>query len=175
MKTSTKKFITANFALATTLALLAGCVSHSYDKGAATSTALSSTASAVALVSTNVNGVLAAMTPDGLPDAAALSGALAGKGKATLAYLVFDLPYLDGHDLARVPLAARKKLLAELVRASSEPGPLRFLDHVAGDGAAFQREAGRLGIAAMVSRRAGSPYGARAGWVRAPCTVSAKR
>jgi hypothetical protein len=61
MKTSTMKFITANFALATTLALLAGCVSHSYDKGAATSNALSSTANAVALVSTNVNGVLAAM------------------------------------------------------------------------------------------------------------------
>ena len=61
MKTSTKKFITANFALATTLALLAGCVSHSYDKGAATSTALNSTATAVAQTSVSVNGVLAAM------------------------------------------------------------------------------------------------------------------
>lgn len=122
-----------------------------------------------------VDGVLAAMTPDGLPDAAALSGALAGQGKATLAYLVFDLPYLDGHDLTRVPLTARKKLLADLVRTSSEPGPLRFLDHVAGDGAAFQREARRLGIAAMVSRRAASPYGARAGWTQTPCAISAKR
>jgi bifunctional non-homologous end joining protein LigD len=122
-----------------------------------------------------VDGVLAAMTPDGLSDDAALPGALAGTGKAALAYLVFDLPYLDGYDLTRVPLPARKKLLAELVRASSEPGPLRFLDHVAGDGAAFQREARRLGIAAMVSRRAASLYGARAGWVRTPCGVSAKR
>jgi hypothetical protein len=61
MKTSAMKFITANFALATTLALLAGCVSHSYDKGAATSEALSSTATEVSLVSTNVNGVLAAL------------------------------------------------------------------------------------------------------------------
>jgi tetrahydromethanopterin S-methyltransferase subunit B len=61
MKTSTIKLITVNFALATTLALLAGCVSHSYDKGAATSNALSSTATAVSLVSTNVNGVLASL------------------------------------------------------------------------------------------------------------------
>jgi len=61
MKTSAMKFFTVNFALATTLALLAGCASHSYDKGAATSNALSSTADAVSLVSTNVNGVLAAM------------------------------------------------------------------------------------------------------------------
>jgi hypothetical protein len=61
MKTSTIKLITVNFALATTLALLAGCVSHSYDKGAATSNALSSTATAVSLVSTNVNGVLGSL------------------------------------------------------------------------------------------------------------------
>jgi hypothetical protein len=61
MKTSAIKLITTNFALATTLTLLAGCVSHSYDKGAATSNALSSTATAVSLVSTNVNGVLAAL------------------------------------------------------------------------------------------------------------------
>jgi hypothetical protein len=61
MKTSAMKCITANFALAITLALLAGCASHSYDKGAATSNALSSTADAVSLVSTNVNNVLAAM------------------------------------------------------------------------------------------------------------------
>ncbi len=61
MKTSAMKFVTANFALATTLALLAGCASHSYDKGAATSNALSSTAASVSLVSTNVNGVLAAL------------------------------------------------------------------------------------------------------------------
>jgi hypothetical protein len=61
MKTSAMKFITANFALATTLALLAGCASHSYDKGAATSKALSSTADSISLVSTNVNGVLAAL------------------------------------------------------------------------------------------------------------------
>jgi Protein of unknown function (DUF2959) len=61
MKTSTMKLTTINCALAATLALLAGCVSHSYDKGAATSNALSSTATAVSLVSTNVNGVLSAM------------------------------------------------------------------------------------------------------------------
>lgn len=154
--------------------------------GAAAARQRSTIADAVRMLAAQtliVDGVLAAMTPDGLSDAAglpgaladALAGALAGKGKATLAYLVFDLPYLDGHDLTRVPLTARKKLLAELVRASSEPGPLRFLDHVAGDGAAFQREARRLGIAAMVSRRAASPYGARAGWTQTPCAVSAKR
>jgi hypothetical protein len=61
MKISSMKLTAINLALAATLAVLAGCASHSYDKGAATSNALSSTAASVALVSTNVNGVLAAM------------------------------------------------------------------------------------------------------------------
>jgi bifunctional non-homologous end joining protein LigD len=130
-----------------------------------------------------VDGILAAMTPAGHSDARALPGALAGKalaGKAladktgaTLAYFVFDLIHLDGFDLTRVPLDRRKALLAELVRASAEPGALRYLDHIAGDGVAFQHEARRLGIAAMVSRRADSSYGARAGWTRIPCAFNA--
>ncbi len=120
-----------------------------------------------------VDGMLAAMTPAGHSDDRALPGALAGKLGATLAYFVFDLVHLDGFDLTRVPLDRRKALLAELVRASAEPGALRYLDHIAGDGVAFQHEARRLGIAAMVSRRADSSYGARAGWVRIPCAVSA--
>jgi bifunctional non-homologous end joining protein LigD len=126
-----------------------------------------------------VDGVLAAMTPDGHSDAAALPAALAAQSRPgatlALAYLVFDLPYLDGRDLTRVPLERRKALLAALVRGSSEPGPLRYLDHVVGSGADFRREAKRLGIAAMVSRRADSFYGGRAGWVEIPCAVSARR
>jgi bifunctional non-homologous end joining protein LigD len=124
-----------------------------------------------------VDGVLAAMTPDGHSDAAALAEALAPKGQVavTLAYWVFDLPYLDGRDLTHVPLERRKSLLAALVRGSSEPGPLRYLDHVAGSGADFRREAKRLGVAAMISRKAGSLYGGRAGWLEIPCAVSARR
>jgi bifunctional non-homologous end joining protein LigD len=124
-----------------------------------------------------VDGVLAAMTPDGHSDAAALPEALAPRARAgvTLAYWVFDLPYLDGRDLTHVPLERRKSLLAALVRGSAEPGPLHYLDHVAGPGADFRREAKRLGIAAMSSRKAGSLYGGRAGWLEIPCAVSARR
>jgi len=61
MKTSKIKFITANLALAALLAVLAGCVSKSYDKGAATSEALQTSADAVAETSVKVNDVLAAL------------------------------------------------------------------------------------------------------------------
>ena len=61
MKTFKIKLVTTNLALAALLAVLAGCVSKSYDKGAATSAALQSSANAVAETSTKVNDVLAAM------------------------------------------------------------------------------------------------------------------
>jgi bifunctional non-homologous end joining protein LigD len=90
-------------------------------------------------------------------------------------YFLNDLPYLDGQDLARTPLARRKALLEELCRRIPEPGAIRYLDHIAGGGAAFHREACRLGIPAMLSRRADSGYDAKAGWVRVRCpTVSAR-
>jgi hypothetical protein len=61
MKTSTTKRITANCALVLALALLSGCASKSYDKGAATSQALSSSADATAQTSTRIYDVLGAL------------------------------------------------------------------------------------------------------------------
>ena len=61
MKISKIKFISLNLAFAVTLALAAGCVSKSYDKGTATATALQTSADAVAQTSSKVNDVLAAL------------------------------------------------------------------------------------------------------------------
>ena len=52
------KRITTNLALAAALAVLAGCASHTYDKGAATSDALQSAATATTDTSTKVTDVL---------------------------------------------------------------------------------------------------------------------
>jgi bifunctional non-homologous end joining protein LigD len=93
---------------------------------------------------------------------------LGGPGSG-LGYFVFDLPYLDGHDLRRAALEDRKALLAELVRRGGGRGPVQYLDHVAGGGPAFHREACRLGMPGMASRPAASIYGPKAGWVRVPC------
>ncbi len=91
-----------------------------------------------------------------------------------LGYFLFDIAYLDGRDLTRVPLAQRKALLEELVRRAG-PGPIRFVEHIAGGGADFHREACRLGIPGMISRRAGSHYDARAGWLKIACKQTKPR
>jgi len=96
------------------------------------------------------------------------------EGGEKLGYFLFDLPYLDGHDLSRVPLERRKALLEELVRRAGQ-GSIRFVEHIAGGGADFHREACRLGIPAMMSRRAGSQYDAKAGWVTVACQTKGKK
>jgi bifunctional non-homologous end joining protein LigD len=95
------------------------------------------------------------------------------EGGAQMGYFLFDLMYLDGQDLTRVPLERRKALLEELVRRAGH-GALRYVEHIAGGGADFHREACRLGIAAMVSRKAGSKYDAKAGWVTVACKTAGK-
>jgi archaellum component FlaC len=61
MKTSKIKVITLNLAMVAVLVIIAGCVSKSYDRGAATATALQSSADAVSRTSGKVNDVLAAL------------------------------------------------------------------------------------------------------------------
>ena len=66
------------------------------------------------------------------------------EGGDKLGYFLFDLPYLDGQDLTRVPLERRKALLEELVRRAA-PG-------IASATSSTSREAARISI------------GRRAGW-----------
>ena len=121
-----------------------------------------------------VDGVLTAVRADGHADPEALAGALAGRGKAVLAYYLFDVAYLDGRDLRAVPLAQRKQLLSRLVARVGEKTCLRFLDHIGGSGLDFHREACRLGIPGMVSRQEDSGYDGRARWIQVPCAAAAQ-
>ena len=122
-----------------------------------------------------VDGVATALRPDGHPRAEDLREALAGRGPAALAYYLTDLLFLDGHDLGATPLARRKQLLAELVARVRPPGVLRLSEHVEGDGAAFFREASRLGLPGMVSRRADAPAPApRGAYVVVKCGPAAR-
>jgi bifunctional non-homologous end joining protein LigD len=116
-----------------------------------------------------VDGVLTAVRADGHADPKAMSSALAGRGKAALTYYLFDLLYLDGHDLRAVPLGRRKELLGRLIARVGEKTCLRFVDHIGGSGVDFHREACRLGIPGMVSRQEDSGYDRRARWIQVPC------
>jgi bifunctional non-homologous end joining protein LigD len=75
-------------------------------------------------------------------------------GIAVYLYL-FDLVWLDGYDLSRLPLRARKSVLR---RALSFTGPLRSLPHRNEHGERLFREACEQGLEGVIAKRADSPY-----------------
>ena len=72
-----------------------------------------------------------------------------------------DLLYLGGLDLRPLPLLARKTALKKLLGRRRAAGPIRFSDHVQGQGEAFYAHACRLGLEGVVSKLATSPYRSR--------------
>src|SRR5690606_24885860 len=66
--------------------------------------------------------------------------------------------HLEGWDVSAGPLAERKALLGELLAGLPPEGPIRFSDHVRGQGRAFHERACALGLEGIVSKRADAPY-----------------
>ncbi len=68
---------------------------------------------------------------------------------------VFDVLWLEGHDVRRLPLRIRKRLLR---RALDFHGPVRWTPYRNRDGEALFREACRTGWEGLIAKRADSPY-----------------
>lgn len=81
-------------------------------------------------------------------------------------YYVFDLLYVDGVDVRRVPLTARRALLQ---RTLAPTGFIRLVDQFEGDGVAAYEAATALGLEGLVAKHRDSTYasGARsARWLK---------
>lgn len=76
-----------------------------------------------------------------------------GKGKLT--YAVFDLLYLDGHDIRGFPLRDRKDLLCRLVKGIDG---LHYSSHIEHDGIKAYRKASKSGEEGIIAKDAESPY-----------------
>ncbi|CAN5378384.1 DNA ligase D [soil metagenome] len=95
----------------------------------------------------------------------------AKSGPARLAYFVFDLLYLDGHDLRQLPLAQRKQLLKVLIEALPKDSPIRYSDHIdSSPGDAFSH-ACMHGLEGIVVKQADAPYqtGRSRSWLKVKC------
>ncbi|MGD9720896.1 MAG: DNA ligase D [Pirellulales bacterium] len=125
------------------------------------------------LQSAVLDGEIVSLDPQGRSNFQQLQNLMRSGSNRSLAYYVFDLPYLDGFDLARTPLLQRKDALAALLQASgAEPaGTLRLSDHIQGHGQEVLAEACRAGMEGIISKRADSTYQqARSqSWVKIKC------
>lgn len=102
-----------------------------------------------------LDGELVVVDRAGRADRAALRRRLAGTAGPSVAYLVFDLLYLDGRPLLGQPLERRRQTL----RSVLSPGEVVVsVPAVAGEGLALHAAVAAQGIAGVMARERRSPY-----------------
>jgi bifunctional non-homologous end joining protein LigD len=116
-----------------------------------------------------VDGEVVALDKEGASSFKSLQKILSGDEKGQLQYYAFDLPYLDGEDLASLPLLERKKKLQALLAGSN--GPLFYSEHFSGGGEKFLKKLCGMRIEGAVSKRADAPYvnGRSKTWLKTKC------
>ncbi len=97
-----------------------------------------------------------------------LQDALKGGGEP-IYFMAFDLLALDGHSLLSEALDKRKARLAKLLKNAKEP--IRYSDHVVGEGERTRVKACSMGLEGIISKRGDAPY--RSGrtrlWLKSKC------
>jgi bifunctional non-homologous end joining protein LigD len=104
-----------------------------------------------------LDGELVYLLPDGRSCFDSFEAAIRSRRCARLAYLVFDLLFLDGCHLTSMRLDARKTRLARLVPAVDR-SQIRRVEHFDGDGEAFYEQVCKLRLEGVVSKRRDLPY-----------------
>lgn len=108
------------------------------------------------LESARLDGELIALDAQGRSDFNALQRTLSGEMQAPLAYMLFDMPYLQGYDLGKVVLEARKALLERLL--SHAPRLLSYSGHHRGGGDQVFAMAMEQKLEGIISKRADGGY-----------------
>jgi bifunctional non-homologous end joining protein LigD len=122
-----------------------------------------------------VDGEVAFVLPSGITDFKSLQEHIDTANPA-IRYFVFDLLSHDGKDLRPLPLKERKRTLHRLMAQQDLPNRLVYSDHVEGSGPGFYREASKMGLEGIVSKRANAPYisGRTKDWLKFKCRQEAE-
>jgi len=73
-----------------------------------------------------------------------------------LQYFVFDIIWLDGYDLTKIPLIERKRILKDII--PEDDAILKYSDHVVGNGKEFFQAAVTQGLEGIMAKKANSVY-----------------
>ena len=118
-----------------------------------------------------LEGEIVSEDEEGVPHFSDLQADLKSGRRDRLRYYVFDLLYLDGHDLTGSTLLARKSLLERLLRHAPAGSPLRYSEHSDENGATMLKHACKMGLEGVVSKRKDLPYRSGRGehWLKIKC------
>jgi len=117
-----------------------------------------------------IDGELVVENSSGHSSFTELAAALKGGHSERFVLQCFDLLHFDGFNLMAAALIDRKSLLRQLLADRAVPG-IRYSEHLTGDGAHMLREACRLGLEGLISKRADRPYhsGRHDDWLKSKC------
>jgi bifunctional non-homologous end joining protein LigD len=101
-----------------------------------------------------LDGEIVVLDDRGRPDFSLLQHYHASRA-GHLVYCVFDLPYLQGHDLTRLPLIKRKQLLQGVLPGVPD---VKFSDHVPEEGRLFFDAVKKKGLEGIMAKHAQSRY-----------------
>ncbi|EWG98299.1 DNA ligase D [Halomonas sp. BC04] len=119
-----------------------------------------------------LDGEVVAMGKDGVSRFGQLQEALSSGRSSALVYQLFDLPYLEGHDLSNVALLERKRTLVALLdSAGLQAGTIRYSEHIDTQGEAFHERACQIGLEGIICKRADSRYQQKRSrdWLKVKC------
>ena len=98
----------------------------------------------------------AAVAKGGKTDFQELQNAMKEGRAQRMAYYTFDILYADGYDLTKVPLVDRKHFLESALASGSRS--IVYSKHVVGHGPEYFKQACKLGLEGIISKRADRPY-----------------
>jgi bifunctional non-homologous end joining protein LigD len=120
-----------------------------------------------------IDGEIVALDHNGAPDFSTLQAALSDGDTDNLIFYAFDLLFVDGEDIRRVPLGERKAQLKKLLEARTRTKAklIRYVEHFETGGDAVLQSACKLSLEGIVSKKLSAPYrsGRSEDWTKAKC------
>ncbi len=122
-----------------------------------------------------IDGEVVALDKKGLPNFSALQAALSEGRDNKLKFLAFDLMFVDGEDLRKLPLVERKERLKQLLDAQSATvrQSISFVEHFEVGGESMMKSAREHKFEGVISKRADAPYrsGRTDNWTKAKIRI----
>jgi bifunctional non-homologous end joining protein LigD len=118
-----------------------------------------------------LDGEIAMLNDNGLPDFQSLQNAFESEKTRNIVYYLFDIPFSNGYDLRSVPLVERRALLKRLFE-QTVPDPVRFSDVFEAAPGDIVASACRLGLEGVIGKRKNSSYVSRRSddWIKLKCS-----
>ncbi len=117
-----------------------------------------------------LDGEIVVLGDRGIPDFNALQKAFDKTNADDIVYFLFDVPYLDGYDLRRVPLFERRRILKQFLNGKTGDR-IRLSEDFDADPASLLASACEIGLEGIIAKRSDAPYESRRTetWIKLKC------